>query len=101
MMKYELELYVVGRSLKSETAIDNLRRVCERWLPGRHEISVIDVLEDPLAAEEANVIATPTLIRKVPPPPRRIVGDLSAADVLLSGLGIDTDGRASWERNDG
>lgn len=86
---FELELFVVGSSAKSEAAVRNLRGFCERFLAGRHAIRVIDVLEDPDAAERANVIATPLLVRIAPPPRRRIIGDLSMTSVLLRGLGID------------
>jgi circadian clock protein KaiB len=84
-----LELYVVGRSPNSEAAVANLRRICEERLAGRYELLIIDVLENPEAAEAANIVATPTLIKRAPPPPRRIVGDLSATDAVLRGLGID------------
>jgi circadian clock protein KaiB len=86
---FELELFVVGRSAKGEAALQNLRWLCETFLKGRYTITVIDILEDPMAAESANVLATPLLIRKSPPPRRTIVGDLSMTNVLLKGLGID------------
>ena len=102
--KFELELFVVGHSAKSEAAIQNLRSLCEMFLKGRYAITVIDVLEDPMAAERANVIATPLLIRNSPPPRRRIVGDLSMTNVLLIGLGIEVERMKemrSGERGDG
>lgn len=92
-VKFELVLFVVGDSAKSEAAMRNLRWLCETFLAGRHEITVIDVLEDPMAAEAANVVATPMLIRNAPLPRRRIVGDLSMTNALLRGLGIEIDRR--------
>lgn len=89
--KFELELYILGRSAKSETALENLRRFCSSHLADRHRIIVIDVLDDPEAAERANIVATPTVIRKLPVPPRRIVGDLSRTDALFRGLGVEAD----------
>jgi circadian clock protein KaiB len=103
-LKFELELFVVGRSAKAEAAISNLRALCETFLKGRYDITVIDVLEDPMAAERANVIATPLLIRNSPRPRRRIVGDLSMTNVLLHGLGIEVDrprGMRGGDRTDG
>ena len=97
---FELQLFVVGRSAKAEAAISNLRAMCERFLKGRYDITVIDVLEDPVAAEKANVIATPLLIRNAPPPRRRIVGDLSMTNVLLHGLGIDIERPLAPRRGD-
>jgi len=91
--RYELELFVVGHSAKAERAESNLRRVCEARLAGRYDLRVTDVLEDAEAAEEANIIATPTLLRRAPLPVRMVVGDLSHRDALLRGLGLeDSDG---------
>lgn len=91
--RYELELFVVGHSAKAERAECNLRRVCDARLAGRYDLRVTDVLEDAEAAEEANIIATPTLLRRAPLPVRMVVGDLSHRDALLRGLGLeDSDG---------
>ena len=86
---FELELFVVGHTPTSDAALENLRVFCARFLPGRHTIAVTDVLEDPVAAESANVVATPTLIRRSPPPPRRLIGDLATTLRVMEGLGID------------
>lgn len=99
-VKFELELFVVGRSARAEAALQNLRWLCETFLKGRYAITVIDVLEDPEAAERANVLATPMLIRKSPPPRRTIVGDLSMTNVLLRGLGIEIEQRAAKSGGD-
>ena len=84
-----LELYVIGQSRNSQTAIANLRRLCEQQLLGRCDLQIVDVLEHPEAAEAANVVATPTLIRRAPPPVRRIVGDLSLTATVLDSLDSD------------
>jgi circadian clock protein KaiB len=79
---------VTGRSPRAETAIENLRRICEEDLSGEYELEIIDVLEDPQAAEEAKILATPTLIKQLPPPLRRVIGDLSNKDKVLLGLNV-------------
>lgn len=81
-----LELYVIAHSRNSQTAITNLRRLCEHELMGQCELQVVDILEHPEAAEAANIVATPTLIRREPLPVRRIVGDLSLTDSVLDCL---------------
>ena len=84
---YVLRLYITGRSPRSERAIENLRRLCEDALP-RYELDIIDIIEEPGLAEEERILATPTLIKELPPPLRRIVGDLSARDDVLYGLDL-------------
>lgn len=91
MSKMKLELYVMGQSARSRTAIENLRRICETKLVGQFELQIIDVLEQPQAAEDWNIMVTPTLIKRAPPPIRRLLGDLSMIDIVLRGLGIDDD----------
>ena len=90
-----LELYVVGQSARSMAAIANLERICRSWLDGRYELTIVDVLDHPEAAEAANIVATPTLIRRAPAPIRRLVGDLSPTDVVLRGLGLEDDACAA------
>ena len=68
------------------SAIENLRRVCEKDLPGQYELQVIDVLKNPELAEKDKVLATPTLIKQLPPPLRRVIGDLSDSEKILLGL---------------
>jgi circadian clock protein KaiB len=84
--KWELRLYVMGRSANSLRAIANLERVCVHWLPGRHLIQIVDLLENPRLAAEDQIVAVPTVVRKLPPPPRKIVGDLTDTERLLVGL---------------
>ena len=81
-----LKLYVTGGTPRAELAVDNLRRICEEVLNGEYELQVIDVLEQPHLAEEDRVLVTPTVIKQMPPPPRRVLGDLSNADLVRSGL---------------
>ena len=83
-----LKLYVTGRTGRSERAIANLRRINEQELGGAYEILVIDVLENPKLARNEKIIATPTLIKELPPPMRRIIGDLSDTDNVLLGLDV-------------
>lgn len=80
-----LKLYVTGANPRTERAIANLQQICDAELEGRYTLEIIDVLEDPEAAERDRVLATPTLIKELPPPLRRIIGDLSdRAKVLLA-----------------
>lgn len=90
-LKYQLELFVVGRSSKAEKAENNIRRLCEAKLAGRYELRITDVLENADAAEEANIVATPALVRRAPLPVRMVVGDLSERRALAFGLGLDVD----------
>ena len=81
-----LKLYVTGQTPRSERAIANLHRICEEELEGRYEMTVIDVLERPQLAEDEKILATPTLIKELPRPLRRIIGDLSNTEKVLLGL---------------
>ncbi|MBS1701076.1 MAG: circadian clock protein KaiB [Armatimonadetes bacterium] len=87
-MKYRLRLYITGRTINSQTAIDNLRQICETELKGNYRIEVIDVLEHPLLAEDEKILATPTLVKQLPEPVRKIIGDLSDKDKVLLGLDL-------------
>lgn len=83
---WELRLYVAGQTAKSKAAIDNLQRICEEHLPGRYKIEVIDLLENPKLAKGDQIVAIPTLVRKLPDPVRRVIGDLSNLEKTLVGL---------------
>lgn len=85
--KYLLKLYVTGGA-RAETAIRNLRRICEEELEGRYELEIIDVHEQPEVAEQDRILATPTLIKQLPPPLRRVIGDLSDKEKVLLGLEV-------------
>jgi circadian clock protein KaiB len=91
LSRYLLKLYVTGKTSKAEVAIANLRRICEEELDGRYELQIIDVLEQPQAAEDDKVLATPTLIKRLPPPLRRVIGDLSDKHKVLLGLEVRSD----------
>lgn len=85
---WELRLYVAGQTPKSVTALANLRRYCDEHLLGRYQLEVIDLLVHPQLAEGDQILAIPTLVRKVPVPIRKIIGDLSNEERVLVGLDI-------------
>jgi circadian clock protein KaiB len=84
----KLRLFVTGRTAHSQRAIDNLQRICDTDLQGHYEVEVIDVLEHPAQAEVEKILATPTLVKKLPEPVRKIIGDLSDREKVLLGLNI-------------
>jgi circadian clock protein KaiB len=83
-----LRLYVAGQTPKSMTAFANLKRICEERLAGQYRIEVIDLLENPQLAKGDQILAIPTLVRKLPEPIRKIIGDLSNTERVLVGLDI-------------
>ena len=85
---YHLRLYVAGQTAKSLAAVANLKRVCEQHLAGRYEIEVIDLLLNPQLAAGDQILAIPTLVRRLPAPLKRIIGDLSNTEKVLVGLDI-------------
>ncbi len=85
---YHLRLYVAGQTAKSLTAIANLKRVCEEHLAGRYDIEVIDLIQHPQLAAGDQILAIPTLVRRLPAPLKRIIGDLSNTERVLVGLDI-------------
>lgn len=89
-----LRLYVTGKTARAEQAIANLRRICEDDLRGRYELEIIDVLQKPQLAEDEKILATPTLIKRLPPPLRRVIGDLSNKERVLLGLDVRPDSAA-------
>jgi circadian clock protein KaiB len=86
--KYQLRLYIAGNTPKSSTALKNLRKYCELHLSDQYEIEVIDLLVNPQLAEGDQILAIPTLVKKVPEPVRKIIGDLSNEEKVLVGLDI-------------
>src|SRR5258708_943566 len=88
LSRFQLKLYVTGSSARASAAIANLRRICEQELQGQYELEIIDVLQDPQLAENDKILATPTLIKQLPPPLRRVIGDLSDRDKVLLGLEV-------------
>jgi circadian clock protein KaiB len=85
---WELRLYVAGQTPKSMTALANLKKYCEQHLAGRYKLEVIDLLVSPQLAEGDQILAIPTLVRKVPEPIRKIIGDLSNEERVLVGLDV-------------
>jgi len=86
--RYELRLYVAGTTPRSARAIANIKEICEEQLKGRYDLRVIDLYQQPALAEGDQIIALPTLIRKLPPPLRRLIGDLSDHERVLIGLDL-------------
>ena len=84
--QWQLRLYVAGQTPKSILAFENLKRFCEEYLAGEFEIEVVDLLENPRLAKDDQIIAIPTLVRKLPQPIRKIIGDLSDTERTLVGL---------------
>jgi circadian clock protein KaiB len=85
---YNLRLYVAGQTPKSLTAIANLKAICEDHLAGRYTIEVVDLLQNPQLAEGDQILAVPTLVRRLPPPIKRVIGNLSDIERVLVGLDI-------------
>jgi circadian clock protein KaiB len=83
---WELRLYVAGQTPKSISAFKNLKQICEQHLEGRYRIEVIDLLQNPKLARDEQIVAIPTLVRKLPVPMRRLIGDLSDPERSLVGL---------------
>jgi circadian clock protein KaiB len=86
--KYILRLYITGTTSRSVLAITNLKKICEEYLEGRYELEVIDLYQKPFLAKDEQIIAAPTLIKKLPLPFRRIIGDMSNKEKVLMGLDL-------------
>ncbi len=87
-MKYLIKLYVTGETPRSQRAIQNLKRICEEELKSEYELVVIDVLARPQLAEDEKILATPTVVKELPLPIRRIIGDLTDSERVLLGLDL-------------
>jgi circadian clock protein KaiB len=85
---YILTLYVTGMRPRSQRAIENIRRLCDEHLAGRFELQIIDIYQQPTLAQDAQIIAAPTLVKKLPPPLRQVIGDMSDDGRVLVALGI-------------
>jgi circadian clock protein KaiB len=92
---WELRLYVAGQTAKSLTAFANLKRICDEHLAGQYNIEVIDLLKNPTLAKGDQILAIPTLVRRLPNPMRKIIGDLSNTERVLVGLDV----RPAEDRN--
>ncbi len=90
---YLLRLYVAGETPKSQNAINNIRKICEERLKGRYEIEVVDLMKSPQLAKGDQIVALPTLVRRLPPPLKKIIGDLSNEERVLVGLDIKPKGK--------
>ncbi len=86
--KYTLHLYVAGLTPRSQKAIENIRRLCRENIPGGFRLSIHDIYKQPLVAKNGQILAAPTLVKELPPPLRKFVGDMSNTDTLLVGLDL-------------
>jgi len=87
-VKYVLRLYVSGSTLKSALAVENIKRICKQHLENRYDLEVIDIYQQPNLARDEQIVAVPTLIKRLPPPVRRLIGDLSNVKKVLFGLDL-------------
>ena len=90
LSKYLLRLYINGSTLKSVRAVENIKRVCEEYLDGRYELEVIDICHHAKLARDEQIVAVPTLIKRLPAPLQRLVGDMSDLNQVLFGLDLRT-----------
>lgn len=86
--KYVLRLYVTGNTPNSQRAIENVRKICEEHLRGQYELEIIDIYQEPIFAKEGQIIAAPTLVKELPLPLRKFIGDMSQTDKILLGLDL-------------
>ncbi len=86
--KYVLRLYVAGMNARSIQAVENIKRICEQYLPGRYQLEVIDVYQQPIFAKEGQIVAAPTLVKELPPPLRKLVGSMSDTERVLVGMDL-------------
>lgn len=88
--RWDLRIYVAGETPKMRAAVENLKKVCEEYLEGRYSIEVIDLKEHPQLAAGEQILAIPTVVRKLPPPIKRLIGDLTVTEKVVVGLDIRT-----------
>ncbi len=86
--KYVLRLYVAGMGPKSMQAIDNIKRILEEYLPGRYQLEIIDIYQNPIFAKDGQIVAAPTLIKELPPPLRKLIGSMSDTERVLFGMDL-------------
>jgi circadian clock protein KaiB len=94
-MEFNLRLYVAGQTPKSLTAIANLKKICEENLAGRYKLEVIDLVKTPQLAAGDQIVAIPTLVRRLPPPLKRMIGDLSNSEKVIVGLDLKPVGKGA------
>jgi len=85
---YVLRLFVAGMTPNSQKAIENVKKICEEHLKGRYELEIIDIYQQPIFAREGQIVAAPTLVKKLPPPLRKFIGDMSGTERILAGLDL-------------
>jgi circadian clock protein KaiB len=100
---YQLRLYITGTTPRSSQAISNIRALCDEFLPGHYDLEVIDIYQQPTEAAKEQIIAAPTLIKELPIPPKRLIGDLSNRDKVMVGLSLkdnnmmkESDKKTQW-----
>lgn len=86
---YRLRLYVTGVTPRSRRAIENIKELCEEYLKGRYELSIVDIYQQPHLAKQAEILAVPTLVKLLPTPLRRFIGDMTKTKRLLAGLDLE------------
>ncbi|HWQ47917.1 MAG TPA: circadian clock KaiB family protein [Methanosarcina sp.] len=86
--KYVLHLYVAGMGPKSVQAIENIKRICEEYLPGKYQLEVIDIYQYPIFAKDGQIVAAPTLIKELPPPLRKLIGSMADTERVLVGMDL-------------
>jgi circadian clock protein KaiB len=86
--KYVLHLYVAGMGPKSIRAMDNIKRICEEYMPGKYQLEVIDIYQHPVFAKEGQIVAAPTLIKELPPPLRKLIGSMEDTERVLVGMDL-------------
>lgn len=86
--EYVLHLYVAGMGLKSIKAMDNIKRICEEYMPGKYRLEVIDIYQHPVFAKEGQIVAAPTLIKELPPPLRKLIGSMEDTERVLLGMDL-------------
>lgn len=86
--KYVLHLYVAGMGPKSVKAIENIKRICEEYMPDRYQLEIIDIYQYPIFAKDGQIVAAPTLIKELPPPLRKIIGSMSDTERVLVGMDL-------------
>ena len=86
--KFILSLYIVGMTTRSKKAIDNIKKICDEHLAGRYELEVIDLIESPELAKSEQITATPALVKQLPLPLRKLIGDMSNSEKFLAGIGL-------------
>ena len=96
--RFVLRLFVTGNTVRSSQAVANVRALCEEYLPGRYDLEVVDIYQQPKEAAKDQIIAAPTLIKELPAPVKRLIGDLSNRDKVLVGLNLaEADGTGKKE----